>query len=50
MIDIDKAGEIAEKEQIACVPTFIFYKYGKQVKRFSGADEALLITNIDLHK
>lgn len=50
MIDIDDASEIAEKEQISCVPTFIFYKNGKQVKRFSGADEALLIKIIDLHK
>ena len=50
MIDIDNAAQISEVEQISCVPTFVFYKNGKEVGRFSGADGELLLQNIEKHK
>lgn len=50
LIDIDEAPEIAELEQISSVPTFIFYKDGKKLERFSGADEELLLKVIQQHK
>ncbi|HPV70633.1 MAG TPA: thioredoxin [Candidatus Magasanikbacteria bacterium] len=43
-INVDEFGEMAEKYDVASIPTFILFKNGQEVKRVSGAQakEALL--------
>jgi len=43
-INVDEFGEMAEKYDVASIPTFILFKDGQEVKRVSGAQakEALL--------
>lgn len=36
-LDVDKAGEIAQKYDVSGIPTVILYKGGEAVDRFSGA-------------
>ena len=38
-VDVDEAEEIAGKEGIQAMPTFIFYKNGKRLEDFAGADQ-----------
>merc|ERR1711945_11194 len=38
-VDVDEAEEIAGKEEIQAMPTFIFYKNGKRLEDFAGADQ-----------
>lgn len=37
-IDVDKAEEICQKEDIQCMPTFVYYKDGVVYKKTEGAD------------
>ncbi|CAG05767.1 unnamed protein product, partial [Tetraodon nigroviridis] len=37
-VDVDDAGDVSEFCQIKCMPTFQFYKNGKKVDEFSGAN------------
>ncbi|NP_001011127.1 thioredoxin [Xenopus tropicalis] len=37
-VDVDDASDVAQVCGISSMPTFIFFKSGKQVERFSGAD------------
>ncbi|XP_069818213.1 thioredoxin-like isoform X2 [Dendropsophus ebraccatus] len=41
-VDVDDAQEIASNCDIKCMPTFQFYKNGKRVHEFSGANKATL--------
>mmetsp|Transcript_883 Transcript_883/g.859 ORF Transcript_883/g.859 Transcript_883/m.859 type:complete len:108 (+) Transcript_883:49-372(+) len=41
-VDVDAAEDAAEKAEIQVLPTFVFYKGGKEVTRMSGASEARL--------
>ncbi len=36
-MDVDVASDIAEKYKIMAMPTFLFFKNGQMVERFSGA-------------
>ncbi|XP_074850141.1 thioredoxin-like [Carettochelys insculpta] len=38
-VDVDDAQDIASHLQIQCMPTFHFYKQGKKVHEFSGANK-----------
>eukprot|EP00009_Paramoeba_aestuarina_P001783 CAMPEP_0201506572 /NCGR_PEP_ID=MMETSP0161_2-20130828/486_1 /ASSEMBLY_ACC=CAM_ASM_000251 /TAXON_ID=180227 /ORGANISM="Neoparamoeba aestuarina, Strain SoJaBio B1-5/56/2" /LENGTH=105 /DNA_ID=CAMNT_0047900707 /DNA_START=88 /DNA_END=405 /DNA_ORIENTATION=- len=49
-VDIDDAEEIASVLKVASVPTFIFYKDGEQVERFSGANANKLKEAVEKHK
>ncbi|KAM3864857.1 thioredoxin-like [Diretmus argenteus] len=42
-VDVDEADDVAAKCQVQSMPTFHFYKNGKKVQEFSGADEARLV-------
>ena len=48
-VDVDEAADVAEKCGISAMPTFQFYKGGKQVDSFSGADEAKLKACVQKH-
>ncbi|XP_078391448.1 thioredoxin-like [Cetorhinus maximus] len=41
-VDVDDAPDLAEWCQISCMPTFHFYKNGKRVFEFSGANRTTL--------
>ncbi|XP_018098345.1 thioredoxin-2 [Xenopus laevis] len=45
-VDVDDASDVAQLCEIRSMPTFIFYKSGKEVERFSGADIAKLKNTI----
>jgi len=45
-VDVDKAKPIAQKYAVSSMPTFVFFKDGKELDRFSGADEQKLETAI----
>ena len=38
-VDVDKAKPIAQKYAVSSMPTFVFFRDGKEIDRFSGADE-----------
>lgn len=46
----DENSETAQECGIKSMPTFQFYKNGKLVAQFSGADEAKLQATITEHK
>ncbi|XP_034020838.1 thioredoxin-like [Thalassophryne amazonica] len=37
-VDVDDVEEVSQKCNISCMPTFQFYKNGKKVDEFSGAN------------
>ncbi|XP_053321830.1 thioredoxin-like [Spea bombifrons] len=41
-VDVDDVSDVAEKCGIRAMPTFQFYKNGKKVAEFSGADKQKL--------
>nr|XP_002132022.1 thioredoxin-2 [Ciona intestinalis] len=41
-VDVDEAADVAEQAEISAMPTFIFYKNGKQVATFKGANKEKL--------
>ncbi|KAF6728258.1 Thioredoxin [Oryzias melastigma] len=41
-VDVDEADDISRECEIKCMPTFHFYKGGKKVDDFSGANVATL--------
>ncbi|XP_004079889.1 thioredoxin [Oryzias latipes] len=41
-VDVDEADDISSFCEIKCMPTFHFYKGGKKVDEFSGANVATL--------
>ena len=45
-VDVDKAKPIAQKYAVSSMPTFVFFKDGKELSRFSGADENKLEATI----
>lgn len=41
-VDVDESAELAEKFEIQAMPTFLFLKDGRIVKRIEGADLRLM--------
>ncbi|NXR35013.1 THIO protein, partial [Zosterops hypoxanthus] len=41
-IDVDDAQDVASHCDVKCMPTFQFYKNGKKVQEFSGANKEKL--------
>ena len=37
-VDVDEAGDIASHLQISAMPTFVFFKGGREIERIQGAD------------
>ena len=48
-VDVDAAEEISEKYEIESMPTFVFFKKGKEVHRVVGANPTELKAAIDKH-
>lgn len=38
-VDVDAAKAIAQKYGVSSMPTFVFFRAGREIDRFSGADE-----------
>ncbi|KAJ1462652.1 thioredoxin-like protein [Pelagophyceae sp. CCMP2097] len=38
-VDVDAVKALAQKHSVSSMPTFVFFKRGVEVERFSGADE-----------
>ncbi|XP_045625208.1 thioredoxin-2 [Procambarus clarkii] len=38
-VDVDECEDVAMEHQVSCMPTFVFFKEGKKVESFSGANE-----------
>ncbi|KAI4884983.1 hypothetical protein NFI96_020249 [Prochilodus magdalenae] len=49
-VDVDEASDVSSYCDIKCMPTFHFYKNGKKVDEFSGANSQKLEEKIQLHK
>nr|2VIM_A Chain A, THIOREDOXIN [Fasciola hepatica]CAB65014.1 thioredoxin (TRX) [Fasciola hepatica] len=49
-VDVDQNEEAAAKYSVTAMPTFVFIKDGKEVDRFSGANETKLRETITRHK
>jgi thioredoxin len=49
-VDVDENDETAEANGISAMPTFMFFKDGKKIDSFSGANEARLKEFIDKYK
>uniref|UniRef100_A0A6Q2YBK2 Thioredoxin n=1 Tax=Esox lucius TaxID=8010 RepID=A0A6Q2YBK2_ESOLU len=45
-VDVDDAADVAQHCEIKCMPTFHFYKQGKKVHDFSGANQDTLAEKI----
>ena len=45
-MDVDACGDVAEKCEISCMPTFHFYKGGDRVKMFEGANADMLTNTV----
>jgi thioredoxin 1 len=47
-VDVDESPELVNEFDISAMPTFVFLKDGKEVKRVEGADMAGLEAGFDL--
>lgn len=47
-VDVDESPELTEQYSISAMPTFVFLKDGKEVKRVEGADMAGLEAGFQL--
>ena len=46
-VDVDEAGDIAQRYKVNSMPTFLFLKNGVEVGRFSGASREKLVASIN---
>uniref|UniRef100_A0A7N8X6T2 Thioredoxin n=1 Tax=Mastacembelus armatus TaxID=205130 RepID=A0A7N8X6T2_9TELE len=46
-VDVDEAEDVSTDCGISCMPTFHFYKNGKKVDEFSGANLTTLIEKLE---
>ena len=49
-VDVDAAKPVAQKHAVSSMPTFVFFQGGKEIDRFSGADENKLSQLIERYK
>ncbi|XP_038055906.1 thioredoxin-like [Patiria miniata] len=49
-VNVDEQEEIAAECKVECMPTFCFYKNGKQLKTFSGANQETLKSGVKEYK
>mmetsp|Transcript_29131 Transcript_29131/g.45272 ORF Transcript_29131/g.45272 Transcript_29131/m.45272 type:complete len:106 (+) Transcript_29131:112-429(+) len=49
-VDVDEAEEIAAQAGVRAMPTFMFYKDGKKVADFAGANVSLLKDHVIKYK
>lgn len=49
-VDVDEVEEVAQEYQITCMPTFLFFKDGKKIDSFSGANENKIKEFIEKHE
>ena len=49
-VDVDAAKPVSQKHNVASMPTFVFFKNGREIDRFSGADEAKLFQLVERYK
>merc|ERR1712180_297579 len=49
-VDVDECDDLAKEHEISAMPTFIFFKNGEKVVRFSGANEAKIKDTITAKK
>merc|ERR1712126_228346 len=49
-VDVDENDDLAREHEISAMPTFIFFKNGEKVERFSGANEAKIKETIAAKK
>jgi thioredoxin 1 len=47
-VDVDESGELVNMFDISAMPTFVFLKNGKEIKRVEGADMKGLEAGFDL--
>ena len=47
-VDVDESAELVDKFNVNVMPTFVFLKDGKEVKRVEGVDMAALEVGFDL--
>jgi thioredoxin 1 len=47
-VDVDESPELVNAFDVSSMPTFVFLKDGKEVKRVEGADMAQLESGFDL--
>lgn len=45
-VDVDKAGQVAEKYQVTSIPTIILFKNGSEIKRVVGVRDKTTLTNM----
>ncbi|XP_001509068.1 thioredoxin-like [Ornithorhynchus anatinus] len=46
-VDVDDCQDVASQCEVKCMPTFQFYKNGKKVSEFSGANKEKLEATIN---
>ena len=45
-VDVDECEEVAEQNEIQCMPTIHFYKGGEKVQEMEGADELQFLNHV----
>jgi len=48
-VEAEEVDDVAEKFDVASVPTFVFIKDGKEIDRLTGADALLLARKVETH-
>jgi thioredoxin 1 len=48
-VDVDECEDVAMEHKISCMPTFLFFKNGKKIDDFSGANYDKLVEVMKKH-
>ena len=48
--DVDQADDVSEQCNIEAMPSFVMFKGGQEIERFTGASEEALRAMVDRHK
>ena len=49
-VDVDEAQDVASREGVQAMPTFLFYKDGRKVDEFRGAQKKTLDETVQKYK